>query len=162
MTWKETTRWRCTENFWQRISRLHLALPLYLTTTIVFILIQSVFSAPPIEPAVVLSKFPIIPAAKRAFLEIEPADCIRINTVLACKSNTYNNYYKFQCKCIWIPKSGSGGVRAHAVSIRQNATTILLPSHCILFLWASRPRERRLREGIATDSALSAWTVGKR
>ena len=37
--------------------------------------------APPIEPAVVLSKFPIIPAAKRAFLEIEPADCNRINTV---------------------------------------------------------------------------------
>ena len=37
--------------------------------------------APPIEPAVVLSKFPIIPASKRAFLEIEPADCNRINTV---------------------------------------------------------------------------------
>ena len=37
--------------------------------------------APLIEPAVVLSKFPIIPAAKRAFHEIEPADCNRINTV---------------------------------------------------------------------------------
>ena len=34
-----------------------------------------------IEPTVVLSKFPIIPAAKRAFLEIKPGDCNRINTV---------------------------------------------------------------------------------
>ena len=37
--------------------------------------------APPIEPAVVLSKFPIKPPANLCFLEIEPADCNRINTV---------------------------------------------------------------------------------
>ena len=29
-----------------------------------------------------LTIFPIVPAAKRALLEIEPADCNRINTVL--------------------------------------------------------------------------------
>ena len=38
--------------------------------------------APPIEPAVVLSKFPIKPAANLCCLEIEPADCNRINTVI--------------------------------------------------------------------------------
>ena len=37
--------------------------------------------APLIEPAVVLSKFPIKPAANLCFHEIEPADCNRINTV---------------------------------------------------------------------------------
>ena len=42
--------------------------------------------APLIEPAVVLSKFPIIPAANRAFHEIEPMDCNRINTVNISKS----------------------------------------------------------------------------
>ena len=39
--------------------------------------------APPIEPAVVLSKFPIKPAANLCFHEIEPADCNRINTVVS-------------------------------------------------------------------------------
>ena len=59
--------------------------------------------APPIEPAVVLSKFPIIPAAKRAFLEIEPADCNRINTVYDCVVARFQTYvYNF-------------GVLAHAV-----------------------------------------------
>ena len=38
--------------------------------------------APLIEPAVVLSKFPIKPAANLCFHEIEPADCNRINTVV--------------------------------------------------------------------------------
>ena len=54
--------------------------------------------APPIEPELVLSKFPIIPTAKRAFLEIEPADCNRINTVytmMKTQSKFSRHMYKY-------------------------------------------------------------------
>ena len=61
---------------WMIFHQQHVIYRLYSNT--IRILIKP---APLIEPAVVLSKFPIIPAAKRAFHEIEPADCNRINTV---------------------------------------------------------------------------------
>ena len=55
--------------------------------------------APLIEPAVVLSKFPIIPAANRACHEIEPADCNRINTV--CVYNKYSKAYCYHTVLQW-------------------------------------------------------------